>query len=147
MHTIMFSLNFLTVNEVTSERHWIVWATKLNRHIYIKSALPSKFKFKGMLLWKDFCFCFHRRLETINSFRIICFDSGSNDPGDLTSKIASSQWIRQCNFIDYYNQDLTTILNFLRIPKAHSRNQYRKLQSNSPNIIYTCLFSFKEGWL
>ena len=49
MYTIVFSLNFLTVNELTTERHLIVGAAKLNWH---KGILTSKFGYNLMLLWK-----------------------------------------------------------------------------------------------
>ena len=35
MYIIVFSLNFLTVKELTTERHFIVWA-QLNQHVYYK---------------------------------------------------------------------------------------------------------------
>ena len=44
MYIIRFSLNFLT-----TERHLILGAAKLNQH---KGILTSKFGFKNMLLWK-----------------------------------------------------------------------------------------------
>ena len=48
----VFSLNFLTVNEIAAKRHLIVGAAKLNQHIYFKSILISKFESKDVLLWK-----------------------------------------------------------------------------------------------
>lgn len=48
----MFSLNFLTVNELSTERHFIVQVAKLNQHIYFKGIMTSKFGSKDMLLWK-----------------------------------------------------------------------------------------------
>ena len=56
MYTIVFSLNFLTVTKLSTERHFIVWAAKLNQHIYIKGILASKFESKHLLLWKRHCF-------------------------------------------------------------------------------------------
>ena len=41
MYTIVFSLNFLTVNKLSTERHFIV-----------NPNMSSKFGSKGMLLWK-----------------------------------------------------------------------------------------------
>ena len=52
MYTIMFSLNILTVKELSTERHPIVWDAKLNQPIYSKGIFTSKFVFKDMLLWK-----------------------------------------------------------------------------------------------
>ena len=52
MYIIVFSLNFLTVNELSTERHFIVWAAKLNQHVYYKGIMTSKFGSKDMLLWK-----------------------------------------------------------------------------------------------
>ena len=51
MYTIVFSLNFLTVNELSTERHFLVQTAKLNQHIYLKGILTLKFEFKVMLLW------------------------------------------------------------------------------------------------
>ena len=52
MYIIVFSLNFLTVNELSTERHFIVWAAKLNHYIYFKGILITKFGSKDLLLWK-----------------------------------------------------------------------------------------------
>lgn len=52
MYNIMFSLNFLTVKELSTQRHFIVWGAKLNQHIYYKGIMTSKFGSKDMLLWK-----------------------------------------------------------------------------------------------
>ena len=49
---IMFSLNYLTVKELSIERQFIVWAAKLNQPIYFKSILTPKFGSKYLLLWK-----------------------------------------------------------------------------------------------
>ena len=58
-HFIVFSLNFLTVKELSTERHFIVWAAKLNQHICSKGILILKFKSRDMLLWKrGFSFVF-----------------------------------------------------------------------------------------
>ena len=47
---IVFSLNFLTVKELSTERHFIVWAAKLNQPIYFKDILISEFGSKDLLL-------------------------------------------------------------------------------------------------
>ena len=52
MHIIVFSLNFLTVKELSTERHFIVWAAKINRHVYYKGILTSEFGSKNILLGK-----------------------------------------------------------------------------------------------
>ena len=52
MYIIVFSLNFLTVKELSTERHFIVWAAKLNQHVYYKGILTSEFGSKDMVLWK-----------------------------------------------------------------------------------------------
>ena len=53
MHIIVLSLNFLTVNELSTERYFIVWAAKLNQHYFsYKGIMTSKFGCKDMLLWK-----------------------------------------------------------------------------------------------
>ena len=49
MYIIVFSLNFLTVKELITERHIIVWIAKLNQH---KGILIPKFQSEDMLLWK-----------------------------------------------------------------------------------------------
>ena len=49
---ILLCLNFLTVKELSTKRHFIVWAAKLNQHICFKGILSSKFESKDMLLWK-----------------------------------------------------------------------------------------------
>ena len=59
MYIIVFSWNFLTVNEISTERHFIVGATKLNQHVYYEDIMTSKFGSKNMLLWKrGFSFVF-----------------------------------------------------------------------------------------
>ena len=49
MHIIVFSLIFLSVKELSTERHFIVWVVKLNEHVYYKDILTSEFGFKNML--------------------------------------------------------------------------------------------------
>ena len=49
---IVFSLKFLTVKELNTERHFIVWAAKLIQHICSKGILTSGFRSKNMMLWK-----------------------------------------------------------------------------------------------
>ena len=51
MYIIVFSLNFLTVKELNTERHFIVWSAKLNQHVYYKCIKTSKFGSKVMLFW------------------------------------------------------------------------------------------------
>ena len=53
---IVFSFNFLTVNELTAERQCIAKAAKLNQHIYFKGILILKFVSKDLLLWKSSSF-------------------------------------------------------------------------------------------
>ena len=53
MYIIVFSLNFLTMKELSTERNFIVWAAKLNQPIYFKGILIPKFESKDMLLWKS----------------------------------------------------------------------------------------------
>ena len=52
MYINVFSLNLLTVKELSTERHAIVWAAILNQHVYYKGIMISKFGSKNMLLWK-----------------------------------------------------------------------------------------------
>ena len=53
---IVFSFNFLTVNELTAERQWIAKAAKLNQHRYFEGILILKFVSKDLLLWKSSAF-------------------------------------------------------------------------------------------
>ena len=52
LYIIVFSLNFLTVKELSTERHLIVQAAKINQHICFKGFLTSKFGSQDILLWK-----------------------------------------------------------------------------------------------
>ena len=49
---IVFSLNFLTVKELNTERYFIVWAAKLIQHVCSKGIMTSRFGSKNMMLWK-----------------------------------------------------------------------------------------------
>ena len=49
---IVFSLKFLTVKELITERHFIIWAAKLNQNGYHKGIMISEFGAKNMMLWK-----------------------------------------------------------------------------------------------
>ena len=49
---IVFSLKFLTVKELSTERRFLVWAAKLNQHGYYKGIMTSEFGSKDMMLWK-----------------------------------------------------------------------------------------------
>ena len=49
IYIIVFSFNFLTVKELSTERHFIVQAAKLNQG---KGIFTLKFESKDMLLWK-----------------------------------------------------------------------------------------------
>ena len=40
------------MNELSTERYFIVWAAKLNQHAFYKGILTSEFVSKDMLLWK-----------------------------------------------------------------------------------------------
>ena len=46
---IVFSLNFLTVKELSTEKLFIVYATKLVQHVYHKGILASEFESKDMM--------------------------------------------------------------------------------------------------
>ena len=75
MYIIVFPLNFLTVNELSTERHFIVWAAKLNQHICFKGILTLKFGSKDMLLWKRVSACVstdNRKL--LIPYQLIWFD-------------------------------------------------------------------------
>ena len=52
MYIIVFTLKFLTMKELSTERHFIVWAAKLNQNVYYKRILISKFESKDVLLLK-----------------------------------------------------------------------------------------------
>ena len=49
---IVFSLKFFTVKELSTERHFIIWAAKLNQNGYHKGIMMSEFGSKNMMLWK-----------------------------------------------------------------------------------------------
>ena len=55
---IVFSLKFLTVKELSTERHFIIWAAKLNQNGYHKGTITSKFGSKDMMLWRGSSFVF-----------------------------------------------------------------------------------------
>ena len=72
MYIIVFSLNFLTVKELSAERHFIVWAAKLNQY---KGILTSEFESKDMLLWKKgSCFVSTEDENLWINYRLIQFD-------------------------------------------------------------------------
>ena len=52
LYIIVFSFNFLTVKELATERHFIVWAAKLNQRTTFKGIMTSEFGFKDWLLSK-----------------------------------------------------------------------------------------------
>ncbi len=54
---IVLSLKFLTVKELSTERHFIIWAAKWNQNGY-KGITISKFGSKDMMLWKGSSFVF-----------------------------------------------------------------------------------------
>ena len=55
----VLSLNFLTINGITTERYLIVRAANLNQH---QDTLTLKFGSKDIYCFgKTFCFCFHRK--------------------------------------------------------------------------------------
>ena len=49
---IVFSLKFLIVKELSIERHFIIWAAKLNQNGYHKGIMTSELGSKNMMLWK-----------------------------------------------------------------------------------------------
>ena len=42
----------MTVKKLSTERNFILWAAKLNQHVYYKGILTSEFESKDMVLWK-----------------------------------------------------------------------------------------------
>ena len=48
---IVFSLKFLTMNELSTENHFIIWAAKWNQNGY-HEGMTSKFGSKATMLWK-----------------------------------------------------------------------------------------------
>ena len=55
---IVFSLKFLTVKELSTERHFIIWAAKLNQNGYRKGIMTLEFGSKDMMLWRGSSFVF-----------------------------------------------------------------------------------------
>ena len=49
---IVFSLKFLTVKELNTKRHFIMWVAKLIQHICYTDILTSGCGSKNMMLWK-----------------------------------------------------------------------------------------------
>ena len=43
---------FLTAKGLNAERHFIIWAAKLNQNGYHKGIMTSEFGSKNMMLWK-----------------------------------------------------------------------------------------------
>ena len=58
MCVTVFSLNFLTMKELSTERLFIVWAAKLNQHVQYKGILISEFESNDIMLWKTDSFVF-----------------------------------------------------------------------------------------
>ena len=53
---IVFSLKFLIVKELSTERHFIIWAAKLNQNGYHKGIMTSELGSKDMMLWRGSSF-------------------------------------------------------------------------------------------
>ena len=64
MYIIVFSLKFLTVKELSTKSHFILWVATLNQHLYYKGIVTSGYG----ALQKRF-FCLHRELELVDSFQ------------------------------------------------------------------------------
>ena len=86
MNIIMLSLNlnFLTIKELSTERHFIVWAAKINQHIYFKGILISEYGSKNMLLCTSFVSTEDENLWIAS--RLIWFD-GPRAPGNVAVSI------------------------------------------------------------
>ena len=54
---IVFSLKFLTVKELSTDRHFIIWAAKWNQNEY-HEGMTSQFGSKDMMLRKGSSFVF-----------------------------------------------------------------------------------------
>ena len=55
---IVFSLKFLTVKELSTARHFIIWTAKLNQNGHHKGIMTSEFGSKNIMLWKSSSFVF-----------------------------------------------------------------------------------------
>ena len=64
MCIIVYTWEFLSVNELTAEKYLILGAAKLNHHIYFKGILTSKFEFKALLFGKEFLILFLQKEGT-----------------------------------------------------------------------------------
>ena len=74
MYTV-FSLKFLTVKDLNTERLFIVWAAKINQDIYYKAILTSEFGSKNIILWKRGSSFVFTEDETLwIASRPICYD-------------------------------------------------------------------------
>ena len=49
---IVFSLKFLIVKELSTEKHFIIWAAKQNQNRFHKGIMTSEFGSKDIILWK-----------------------------------------------------------------------------------------------
>ena len=58
LYIIVLSLNFLTVKELCTERHFIIWTAKLNQNGHHKGIMTSEFWSKNIMLWKSSSFVF-----------------------------------------------------------------------------------------
>ena len=50
MYVIVLFLIFLTEKELSTERYLIIWAAKLNQHVYYKGIMTSEFGSKDIML-------------------------------------------------------------------------------------------------
>ena len=89
LYVIVLSLNCLMAEEgaTAAKRHLIINAAELIQHMYFQNALTSKFKSKGMLLWRRG----NEKLWIHSGLRKIRFDQekvpeesliGANGPDD-----------------------------------------------------------------
>ena len=124
MYIIVFSLNFLTVNELSTERHFIVWTAKLNQHVYYKGIMTSEFGSKNMLLWKRRSSFVSKENENLwISSRLMWFDGPRHTPQKVAVNMPKGYFIQQ---------------------KAGSTLE--RTMSKFPRIGYKCLFTFKEEY-
>ena len=116
MYIIVLYLNFLTVNELSTERHFIIWTAK---HVYYKGIKTSKFRSKDMLLWK----------------RVSSLVSAEDENLWIASRLVWFYGTRPPEGCCEHPPKL--------LYPSISRSSMKKTMPIFPNTVYKCFFTFK----
>ena len=122
MYNTVFSLSYLTVKELSTEEHFIIWTAKLNQHIYFKGILISKFKSKDLLLWK----------------RDSSFVSTEDENLCFPSRL---MWFDGPRPLKGHHEHPKIIL-----PNKKQEAVLEGTIFKFPNIVYKCLVTFRGGY-